>query len=66
VVDFNTITQQGPANLALSLDRDSGQNGEKLHLTINPLHAGQYGIALFLVISTLGNQQNWWVGFVGQ
>ena len=64
VKDFAQL-MGGAATMAFSLDRDSGQNGEKLHLTIDVLTKNQYGVGIFLVISSLGQHQNWWVGLVG-
>ena len=52
--------------VSLQLDRNSGQNGEKLHLTITPERQGMYGFETFLVYSTLGNQGSLWVGMVSQ
>jgi hypothetical protein len=55
----------GSKMLDLSLDRTSGQNGEKLHLTINVLKASPYKAEAFYVISKLNGQANIWVGLVG-
>jgi hypothetical protein len=55
----------GPSTLDLSLDQTSGQNGQKLHLTINVTQSNQYGVEIFYVTSTLGQQQNLWFGIVG-
>jgi hypothetical protein len=64
VQDFNSLMGEAPT-LQLSLDRNSGQNGEKLHLTITPMKAGQYGISIFLLTSSSDGFQNWWLGAVG-
>jgi hypothetical protein len=55
----------GKANLDFSWDRDEGQNGEKLHLTIKALSKNQYGASIFFLTSYSGQKQNLWVGFVG-
>jgi hypothetical protein len=49
--------------LGFAFDRDAGTNGEKLHLTIT---ANQAGATPFVVTSTLGTQQTFWAGLVGQ
>jgi hypothetical protein len=64
VKDFFSLLGQ-PAGLTFSLDRTSGQNGEKLHVTIDAVKKNQYGVGIFLVISSLGQRQNWWLGLVG-
>ncbi|MFT3765886.1 MAG: hypothetical protein QM820_10260 [Minicystis sp.] len=55
----------GQPRLDLSLDRDSGQNGEKLHLTITVNSTGMNKTESFIVHSTLGSQRNIWIGVVG-
>jgi hypothetical protein len=62
--DFATLSG-GTANLKLTLDRNSGQNGEKLHLTIEVVKASQYKAESFLLLSSQGARQNMWVGLVG-
>jgi hypothetical protein len=54
----------GPKNLQLTLDKTSGKNGDRVHLTILPLRAGELGGAEFVVTSTLSGQTNLWFGFV--
>jgi hypothetical protein len=49
-----------------SLSPLSGRNGNQLELKITSRVASQYGADAFLVISTLGNYSNLWVGAVGQ
>jgi hypothetical protein len=62
--DFSTLSG-GAANLKLTLDRNAGVNGEKLHLTIEVVKASQYKAESFLLISSQGARQNMWVGLVG-
>jgi len=56
----------GTPHLDLSLDRASGQNGEKLHLTITVNTAGKHNTETFAVISQLGSTKHAWFGIVGQ
>jgi hypothetical protein len=51
--------------LSFSFDKTSGQNGDKLHLTITALAAGPLGASPFWIESDLGNVQKFWVGVVG-
>jgi hypothetical protein len=64
VKDFFSLMGQA-AVLGFTLDRTSGQNGEKLHLTIDALKKSQYGVGIFIIISSLGQRQSWWIGLVG-
>ena len=54
----------GKPTMSFKLDRNSGENGEKLHLTIKALAKGQYGASVFFLSSQLGNRQNFWLGLV--
>lgn len=63
--DAGMLTGQ-PATMALSLDRSSGVNGEKLHLTIKSTRASQYGASIFMLTSKVGQKQHVWFGLVGQ
>jgi hypothetical protein len=56
----------GQPTLEFAFDADSGQNGQKLHLDITALKKGQYNVEIFFLISELGDQQNFWIGVVGQ
>jgi hypothetical protein len=53
------------SNLELSLDRDHGQNGDKLALTIHVVHAGAGGGSRFLLVSDDGKHGAFWFGYVG-
>jgi hypothetical protein len=64
VEDFSALMGQ-PAKLSFDLDRDTGVNGEKLHLTITVNTEGKNKTETFIVHSLLGGQKNIWVGLVG-
>jgi hypothetical protein len=64
VQDFSEL-MGGSATMGFSLDRSSGQNGEKLHLTIDVLKKSPYGAGVFIVVSQLGSRHHWWLGLVG-
>ena len=51
---------------AYSLDRNSGVNGDTLHLTIQALRATQRQSGVFYVISKLGSHTHYWIGLIGQ
>ncbi len=55
----------GGGQLGLSLDHASGQNGDKLQLTIKNERGSQYGVNIFFVTSSLGNNGHYWLGLVG-
>ncbi len=63
--DYSQI-MGGQPNLEFAFDADTGQNGQKLHLDITALAKGQYNVEIFYLVSELGNQQNFWIGVVGQ
>ncbi len=57
----------GKANLQLTFDKTSGNNGDVLHLTIKVLQADpNFASEPFWIESTLGNASNIWMGVVGQ
>lgn len=61
-----TVSVTGPPSAKFSLDRTSGQNGDKLALTITAVSANKdYGATPFIVKSTQGSATNIWVGLVG-
>jgi hypothetical protein len=49
--------------LTFAFDKTTGQNGDKLHLTVTP---HQSGAIPFVLTSTLGMKQSIWMGLVGQ
>jgi hypothetical protein len=52
--------------LTFSFDKTTGKNGDVVNLTINALRKDpQYGGELFMVVSTLGSMQTFWIGAVG-
>jgi hypothetical protein len=56
----------GPAELKFSFDKRLGENGDTLRLTITRLSAGSIGGSEFMVVSSLGrDQQKIWFGFAG-
>ncbi len=65
VLEPLTWVRQKP-ELVMTLDRQSGQNGEKVYLTIKVLAKDKnFGAEFFAVVSTLGDQSNIWYGTVG-
>jgi hypothetical protein len=63
-----TVTAENASQnqqLKLVLDKSSGVNGEKLHLSITVLTAGKRGTENFILKSSLGGQDNIWIGIVG-
>ena len=65
VKDVSSALMGGPSLLDFSLDKDTGVNGEKLHLTITSKAAGKHGTAAFIIDSLLGAQKTLWIGIVG-
>ncbi len=65
--DYNDFMQGGASHLAFSWDKDQGNNGDILHLTITvkSKDASWHG-EMFLIESTLGNRTSLWMGMVGQ
>jgi len=65
-IDAQQLQGGKSSSFNFKLDRDSGRNGEKLHLTIESVKAGQYGAGIFAVVSKLGARTHYWFGLVGQ
>jgi hypothetical protein len=63
-IDAATLQQQ-PPELSFTWDKMTGQNGEKLYLTIKVLKASQYGAEAFIIQSQLGARASLWMGLVG-
>ena len=64
--DVNALySAAGTAYLKLSLDRDTGVNGDKAHLTITVMSASTRKNESFLLGSKLNGVENFWVGLVG-
>ena len=57
-VDARELSKSSSLNLAL--DRTSGVNGEKLHLTVSFRVPPPSGYATFVLVSRLGNDQHVW------
>ena len=61
-----TVSAQDPGSLlGFSFDKTSGQNGDKLQLTITALSGSFTNIEPFVISSTSGAVTNRWVGLVG-
>jgi len=54
----------GPSTLDFAWDRDSGVNGEKLHLTVTLKSKPQQGAAGFFIVSKLNGAEHMWLGLV--
>ena len=61
--DVSSYMQKGH-ELSFTFDKRTGQNGEKVHMTITADAAGQNGGSAFMVVSTLGKQRRFTVGYV--
>jgi hypothetical protein len=66
VEDAALLTQGGTATMTFALDRGSGVNGERLHVTITTVTASARGTGVFAVVSSLGGHKHYWFGLVGQ
>jgi hypothetical protein len=55
----------GGDSLTFSFDKSSGQNGDKLHLSIQVKSGTNAGAEIFGIVSRLGTQLSVWVGMVG-
>jgi hypothetical protein len=69
---FEDLLGGDKSNLALSLDKDQGANGDRLRLTLTPHHANAYlGGEAFILISQYGRpgdpdyQANLSMGLIG-
>ncbi len=65
VQDYAQLMGQQPS-MTFSLDNTTGQNGQKLHLTITVLSKAQYGVGIFMITSSLGQVRSEWLGLVGE
>jgi hypothetical protein len=67
-MDAESRMGMGPSVLSFAWDATSGQNGQKLHLTITassmPSSLGVPGLDGFVLESQLGSQTSYWVGAV--
>ena len=54
------MISSNPQALTLSLDRASGRNGEKVHLTITANRAVSNGVTAVVLISRSGTRQTLW------
>jgi hypothetical protein len=51
--------------LTFAFDKSTGQNGDKVHLTITSVAPGPLGVSPFWIQSDLGMNSAFWVGVVG-
>jgi hypothetical protein len=65
VEDYAAAVLGAPQLLALSLDGTTGENSDRLRLTITPVAAGPNNVSIFILSSSLGTQINTWYGVVG-
>lgn len=65
VLDISSMFFGSAPALSFSLDKDTGQNGDKLHLTIKALAAGPLGVSPYWIQNDLGGQTTVWIGVVG-
>ncbi|HEY3819286.1 MAG TPA: hypothetical protein VGL81_19085 [Polyangiaceae bacterium] len=57
----------GGSSLTFAWDKTTGNNGDTLHLTITANYGdSSYGGEPFLIVSTLGAETNYWLGYAGQ
>ncbi len=64
VYDLQQLRGQAKS-LDLSLDRTTGQNGEKVHLTITVVATTLFSAAAYQINSKLGTKETQWIGVVG-
>jgi hypothetical protein len=59
------VVDRSNGTLDLSLDNTSGQNGQKLYLTITVNSQSPNGYAIYQLTSSRGQTQTIWLGIVG-
>jgi hypothetical protein len=64
--DASPVAFEANPEVAYSWDRSTGLNGDKLHLTITRLRSASEGSTVVLLISQLGEDENYWPFVVGQ
>jgi hypothetical protein len=64
VLDLTSQFFGGAPALSFTMDQTSGQNGDKIQLTIKALSKSSLGAAPFWIQNDLGKQQTFWLGLV--
>ncbi len=64
VLDLSSAFFGGPTALSFTMDEKSGQNGDKIKLTIKAEAKTSMGASAFFVQNDLGKQQTFWIGLV--
>jgi hypothetical protein len=64
VLDLSSAFFGGPKALSFTMDKTSGQNGDKIKLTIKAEAKTSMGASPFFIQNDLGKQQTFWVGLV--
>ncbi|MBS2030419.1 MAG: hypothetical protein JST54_21125 [Deltaproteobacteria bacterium] len=64
-VEDASVVFGGAQHLTLGLNNTTGQNGDKLQLSITVTAAGSHNTEIFIVKSTLNGQSTVWFGLVG-
>ncbi len=67
-VSAQVIARNGTAPVTLTFDQTTGQNGDKLNLTVQSTGAltSSSKTAALVITSTLGARENLWIGLLGQ
>ncbi len=60
-IDYTSAFMGGAPELTFSLDNSSGQNGDKINLTITAVKKDARGLAPFFLQSQLGTNMSYWV-----
>ena len=64
VLDLSSAFFGGPKALSFTMDKTTGQNGDKIKLTIKAEAKTTMGASPFFVQNVLGKQQTFWIGLV--
>jgi hypothetical protein len=60
-LDLSSALKGGAPELSFSFDNKTGQNGDKINLTINAVKKDPRGLAPFFIESQLGSNMSFWV-----
>jgi hypothetical protein len=64
VLDLTSAFFGGAPALSFTMDKTSGQNGDKIQLTIKALSKSSLGASPFWIQNDLGKQSTYWLGIV--